>query len=169
MTPDPFDAGSAPTSFLKRNRINGAVNVEVPLVERDTGGISAIGDFRSTAISACPTSPPSVGLSNMARGCAGLVKGLSFSASLIGDETAPTLSQLGNPLITTPNVAYFDFVRGESRFIDVVSGGNPALVSEKRRDIKLGVDWSPSFVEGLGLQSNSSATAAATRRLLFRC
>ncbi len=148
-----FRRGISTDSFLKRNRINGAVNVEVPLVERDTGGIGAIGDFSVNG---------NFGISDVSsfgrlvEYGAGLrwspVKGLSFSASLIGDETAPTLSQLGNPLITTPNVAYFDFVRGESRFIDVVSGGNPALVSEKRRDIKLGVDWSPSFVEGLGLQ-----------------
>lgn len=156
--------GLTSTADLTRDNINAAANVEIPLLERGMtpfGDLSINGNFGFTELS---------DFGWLTEYGAGIrwspAKNLSFSASLIGDENPPGLGALGNPLIISPNVAYFDFVRGESRFIDVVSGGNPALVAEKRRDIKLGVDWSPAFVEGLGLQfeyfrNRSSNTTAA--------
>lgn len=156
---------------LKRNRIQGAVNVEVPLIERGNGAFGFIGDLSVNGNYGMSDVSSFGRLTEYGAGVRwSPAKGLSFSASLIGDETAPTLSQLGNPLTLTPNVAYFDFQRGESRSIDLISGGNPALVAEKRRDIKLGVDWSPAFVEGLGLQfeyfRNRSSNTTASFPLL---
>ena len=77
---------------------------------------------------------------------------------------------MGNPLLVTPNVASYAFTRGESLFVNVTTGGNPALVGEKRKDIKLGLNWSPSKFEGLGIQleyfKNDSRNTTASFPLL---
>lgn len=138
---------------LNRDNINSAFNVEIPLVDRGVGALGAIGDFSVNG---------NMGFSDLSdfgtliEYGAGLrwspIEGLSLSASVIGDENAPGLGQLGNPAIVTPNVAYYDFARGESRFIDLVTGGNPALRAESRKDIKIGLDWAPKFIDGFSLQ-----------------
>ncbi|RDV06372.1 TonB-dependent receptor [Sphingorhabdus pulchriflava] len=156
---------------LNRDNINSAFNVELPLLERGVGALGGIGDLSING---------NMGFSDLSdfgtliEYGAGLrwspIEGVTVSASIIGDENAPGLGQLGNPTIVTPNVAYYDFVRGESRFIDVVSGGNPALLAESRKDLKIGLDWSPKFVEGLSLQfeyfKNKSKDTTASFPLL---
>jgi hypothetical protein len=152
---------------LKRDRLSSAINIEVPLVERGTGTIGTIGDvslngnFGLSHVS---------GFGNLTEYTAGIrwspFEDFALSASLIGDESAPTLSELGNPLVSTPNVAVFDFARNESRLVEVVSGGNPVLLAEKRRDLKFAIDWKPSFIKDLSLQAEyfrnrSSNTTAA--------
>jgi iron complex outermembrane recepter protein len=152
---------------LRRNNTSGAINLQIPLVERGTGALGGIGDLSANANYGL-TDVSDVG--TIKEYGAGLdwspIESLSISASIIGDENAPSLSQLGNPLIVTPNVAVFDFTRGESRFVELVSGGNPLLISESRRDFKISADWKPKFIKDLSLQleyfqNRSSNTTAA--------
>ena len=156
---------------LSRDNINAAINAEVPLVERGLGALGGIGNVSING---------NVGFSELSdfgtllEWGAGLrwspFENLSLGVSVIGDENAPGLGQLGNAVVVTPNVAVFDFTRGESRFVDLVSGGNPALVAESRRDFKVSADWSPKFVEGLSLQleyfKNKSRNTTASFPLL---
>ncbi len=156
---------------LRRNAINHAVNVDIPLTERESGLGSSIGEFAVNG---------NIGYSDLSdfgslmEYGVGLRwaphKDVSFQASIIGDENAPGISQLGNPLLVTPNVAVYDFTRGESLFVNITTGGNPSLVGEKRRDLKLGINWSPSKIEGLGLQAeyfrNDSRNTTASFPLL---
>jgi hypothetical protein len=138
---------------LDRDNINSAFNLEVPLIDRGVGALGGLGKLSING---------NLGFSDLSdfgtliEYGAGLrwspLDGVTLSASIIGDENAPGLAQLGNPLIVTPNVAYFDFARGESRFIDLVSGGNPALIAQSRKDLKIGLDWAPKFIEGFSLQ-----------------
>jgi iron complex outermembrane recepter protein len=156
---------------LRRDNIRSAVNLEIPLIERGTGALGAIGDVSVNANYGL-TDVSDVGTINEYG--AGVrwspIEGLSLSASIIGDENAATLSQLGNPLVVTPNIAVFDFTRGESRFVELVTGGNPALIGEKRRDFKLSADWSPKFIKDLSLQleyfKNRSTNTTSTFPLL---
>ena len=159
--------GVSNSASLSRENINSSLNVEIPLVERGLGRLGGLGNLSVNG---------NVGFSNLSdfgtliEYGAGLrwspFDGISLSASIIGDENAPGLGQLGNPVQLTPNIAIFDFARGESRFVDIVTGGNPALVAEKRRDFKIGLDWSPKFIKDLGVQleyfrNRSSNTTAA--------
>ena len=166
-----FRSGFTTDVSLRRNVMNHSVNVDVPLTEREVGLGEKIGEFALNS---------NIGFSELSD-FGRLVeygiglrwspqKDLSFSASLIGDENAPGIGQLGNPVLVTPNVAVYDFTRGESLFVNVTTGGNPALVGEKRKDIKLGVNWSPSKIEGLGIQleyfKNDSRNTTASFPLL---
>jgi iron complex outermembrane recepter protein len=138
---------------LRRNIFNNSVNAEFPLTERDFGlgksigalalngniGFSELSDFGSLM-------EYGVGLRWQP------ASNLTFQANIIGDENAPGIAQLGNPVIVTPNVATFDFATGQSLFVSVISGGNPALVAEKRRDLNLNANWSPDFIKDFSLQ-----------------
>lgn len=151
---------------LRRNIFNNSVNAELPLTEGDFGlgksigawaingniGFSDLSDFGSLL-------EYGIGLRWQPR------KNLTLQASLIGDENAPNIGQLGNPVIVTPNVTFFDFATGQSSFVNIISGGNPLLVAEKRRDLNLNLNWSPPFIKDLGVEiayfrNNSSNTTA---------
>ncbi len=151
---------------LRRNVFSNSVNAELPLTESDFGLGKAIGAWSING---------NIGFSelsdfgNLLEYGVGLrwqpAKNLTFQANLIGDENAPGIGQLGNPLIVTPNVAFFDFATGQSSFVSVISGGNPSLIAEKRRDVNLNANWSPTFIKDFSLQfgyfrNNSSNTTA---------
>ena len=156
---------------LRRNIMNHSVNAELPLTGRDFGIGSAIGEWAING---------NIGFSDLSdfgklmEYGAGLrwapASNLTFQASITGDENAPVIGQLGNPVLVTPNVASYDFTRGESLFINVITGGNPALIGEKRRDVILNANWSPDFIKDFALQfsyfKNNSRNTTASFPLL---
>ncbi len=163
---DTFRSGIITDVSLRRNIFTNSINAELPLTEGEFGlgktigawaingniGFSELSDFGSLM-------EYGVGLRWQP------AKNFTFQANLIGDENAPGIGQLGNPVIVTPNVAFFDFSTGQSSFVSVISGGNPLLVAEKRRDLNLNANWSPGFIKDLSLQlgyfkNNSSNTTA---------
>jgi outer membrane cobalamin receptor len=81
----------------------------------------------------------------------GITSNLSLLASYKNDEAAPSVSQLGAAPLETQNVSYYDFATGQTVEITTLTGGNPFLRAEQRRDLKLGLNWSPPMVEGLRL------------------
>lgn len=152
---------------LRRNIMNHSVNAELPVTGRDFGLGAAIGEWAING---------NIGYSDLSdfgmllEYGAGLrwapARNLTFQASITGDENAPGIGQLGNPVLVTPNVATYDFTRGESLFINVVTGGNAALIGEKRRDLILNANWTPNFIKDFALQfsyfkNNSRNTTAA--------
>lgn len=152
---------------LRRNIMNHSVNAELPLTNRDFGLGSVIGEWAING---------NIGYSDLSDFGqlldygAGLrwapARNLTFQVSITGDENAPGIGQLGNPTLVTPNVATYDFTRGESLFINVITGGNPALTGEKRRDLILNANWTPNFVKDFAIQfsyfkNNSHNTTAA--------
>lgn len=68
---------------------------------------------------------------------------VTLSASFTGAEAAPTLEQLGAPLLETANLRVFDFARREVVDITQLTGGNPALRREERRVFRLGLTVRP--------------------------
>ena len=66
---------------------------------------------------------------------------LSLQASYTVREAAPSLTQLGSPQIVDVNVPVFDFVTGDTVLANVVTGGNPDLLAETQRDIKLSASY----------------------------
>ncbi|MBO9698232.1 MAG: ABC transporter ATP-binding protein [Sphingopyxis sp.] len=84
----------------------------------------------------------------------GVTDNLSLIASFNQDEAAPGIQQLGAAPLVTPAVTYYDFSTGQTVQITTTTGGNPFLLAEQRRDLKLGLNWSPPMVEGLNLSVN---------------
>ena len=89
------------------------------------------------------------------------VDGLRMLASFTEEEGAPSAQQLGNPVVVTPNVRVFDFVRGETVEITRTDGGNPGLSADNRSVMKLGLNYQP--VQKLDLSFNLDYTKSTIR------
>lgn len=133
---------------LKRGDVSGGFNLALPLTSRAEDFLGAVGDV---------TLNLSAGLSHLSDfgtlkdWSAGLTWSptdtLTFQASYIVDEAAPSLSQLGAPTILSYNVPVYDFANSRTALVTVTTGGNPGLVKETQRDIKLSAQWKLPFLE----------------------
>jgi hypothetical protein len=78
---------------------------------------------------------------------------LNLLASWTREEGAPSLQQLGDPLLESPGVAYFDYTRGETVLLTTITGGNPALDADRRNVFKLSGNWQPFEKTNLRLRA----------------
>lgn len=79
----------------------------------------------------------------------GVTDNLSLIASYKNDEAAPSMTQLGAAPLETDGVTYYDLKTGQTVQITTISGGNPFLRAEQRRDLKVGLNWEVPMLEGL--------------------
>ena len=79
---------------------------------------------------------------------------LTFLASVTREEGAPTLQALGNPLLETANVPFFDAATGQTANVTTLTGGNPTLDADRRTVMKLGGNWQPSEKLDLRLRAD---------------
>lgn len=84
--------------------------------------------------------------------------GIALIASATHEQGAPTIQQLGDPTIVTPNVRVFDFVTGTTVDISRIDGGNPDLAADSRRVFKLGATVKPFSAKDLTVLVNFTDT-----------
>ncbi|MEA3040915.1 MAG: iron complex outerrane recepter protein, partial [Sphingomonadales bacterium] len=65
------------------------------------------------------------------------INALNFGVNYTDEEGAPSMQQLGDPLLATPGVRVFDLVRGETVDITRIEGGNSGLLADNRRVLTL--------------------------------
>lgn len=82
----------------------------------------------------------------------------SFIASYTAEQGAPSVSQLNDPVVSTPNVPVFDFATGRSVNVTRIDGGNPDLSSDDRRVFKFGLNWQPLKDADLRITSDYTAS-----------
>ncbi|WP_339693228.1 hypothetical protein [uncultured Parasphingorhabdus sp.] len=137
------------TTGLSRDELSTGINIDIPLADENIDVVEAIGKLSING---------NFGYSDLSD-FGGLVEfgfglnwepfdGLVFSASAIGEDAAPSIAQLGNPVIITPDVTVFDFTNGETVLAAITTGGNFSLPAEKQRDIKLAVNYRPEWLDG---------------------
>lgn len=150
-------SGVESDSELSRGDANAQVSFDLPLASRRKGVRAGIGDL-STNLNLAIRSVSDFGsLTTIGGGATwSPIKPVSFIVSATRQENAPSISQLGNPLITTPNAQVFDYVRGQSVDVTRISGGNADLQAETRNVLRLGATWKPEQVQGLSLTANYS-------------
>lgn len=140
---------------LGRTQAGGQLSIDLPISSRRRDVLAVIGDLSVNA---------NVGYDNLSdfgaltRFGGGVtwrpVQALQIIASYSQEEGAPSIQQLGNPLIATPNVRVFDFVNGETVEITRLDGGNPQLAADRRRVWKLGGRLNPIPDTDLSLQAD---------------
>ncbi|QIL01410.1 TonB-dependent receptor plug domain-containing protein [Sphingomonas sinipercae] len=84
---------------------------------------------------------------------------LNFIGSWTREDGAPSVTQLGNPMLTTAGSRVFDFTRGETVLATVVSGGNPDLLADRRNVVKIGANWQPIADTDLRLRAEYVRTS----------
>jgi len=125
---------------LHRNSGVGSVNLDLPITKSG----AAIGRLTANANAAVTTLSDFETLTALGAGLSWApAQRLNLTASWTREKGAPSLQQLGDPLIETPNVNIFDFVTGQSVEVTVLTGGNPDLNADTRNVFKIGGNWQP--------------------------
>lgn len=143
-------SGLPQSTRLTRDEANGRINIDIPLANADRDVAAALGRLTVNANLAYRKLSDFGGLTSFGYGLNWQpVEGLTILASALGAEGEPGIGELGNPLLTTPGIPVYDFVRGETVLVTRISGGNPGLVSERQRDVKLSANYQPPSLRGL--------------------
>ena len=100
------------------------LNIDLPIANRQRGGLTAIGNLSLNGNVEIEQLSDFGTLVTTGYGVTwSPVPQARFIFSVTDEEGAPSANQLGDPLITTPNVRVFDYVRGETVDITAISGG----------------------------------------------
>lgn len=146
------NSGIRSAADLARDTGNMLATLSIPLTSRKDHVLGALGDISLQANAGYSVLSDFDGLYQYGAGLNWTITDrLSASIQYIAEDTAPTLANLGDPLIVTPNVSIYDFRTGETVLASRISGGNADLRGENQRDIKLGLAWRPVNPDGLNL------------------
>lgn len=137
-------AGVARSGSVSRDTGSTQLNVDVPIANRQKGGLTAIGNFSLNGNIEIEQLSDFGTLTTTGYGAVwSPIAPVRIIASVTDEKGAPSANQLGDPVVTTPNSRVFDYVRGETVDISSISGGNPGLGADSRHVMKVGVNVSP--------------------------
>ena len=127
-------------SDLHRNSVTGSANLDLPITKRT----ASIGRLTANANASVAELSDFGTLTSVGAGLGwSPAQRLNFNLSWTREEGAPSLQQLGDPLVETPNVSFFDFATGQTVLLTTLTGGNPDLRGETRNVFKVGGHWQP--------------------------
>ncbi|WP_340314837.1 TonB-dependent receptor [Rhizorhabdus argentea] len=147
-------SGIAASSDLSRTDLNGRVSFDLPVASRREGVLAAIGDLSLNVNAAFDRYSDFGTLGSWGYGANWTPRdGIALIYSMSEDRNPPSVQQLGNPVVLTPDVRTFDYVRGTTVDIAQLGGGNPLLDADRRRVMKIGATLKP-FKADLTLTAN---------------
>jgi len=146
-------AVATPSTSLKRGDASAGVNIGIPITSRKEHVGEVLGDISLNLSAGLDRLSDFGTLSNWSGGVTwNVTPKLGLQASYVYNEAAPSLSNLGAASVTTQNVSVYDFTTGKTVLAAITTGGNSALVRERRNDIKLGANWTlPGFKDSASL------------------
>lgn len=137
---------------LNRGNLSSGFNLALPITSRRLGVLDDVGDITLNLSAGIDHLSDFGDLIDWSAGLSwSPTEKLGFQLSYTINEEAPSLGQLGNPQIATFNSPVYDFSRGETVLVTVLSGGNPNLLKETQRDIKVGANWQLPFLKNSNL------------------
>ena len=133
---------------LRRGDASAGFNLALPLTSPREGFLGAVGEITANFSFGADHLSDFGSLIDYSAGATwNLTKRLGLQASYIVNQTAPSLPNLGNPVIPIFNSSVYDFVTGQSVLVTKVGGGNPGLAREAQHDVKLGLNYQLPFFE----------------------
>jgi hypothetical protein len=128
---------------LSRTQGNAAVNVDLPISRRNRD-FSALGNLTANVNGEVEQLSDFGTLTTLGAGLNwSPATPVNFLASYTREEGAPSVAQLGDPILETPGSRIFDFTTGETVLVNAITGGNANLGSDRRNVFKLGGNWKP--------------------------
>ncbi|MGX1746454.1 MULTISPECIES: TonB-dependent receptor [unclassified Brevundimonas] len=144
---------------LSRDRTSASGNFNLPIANRDREVLGALGNLSANLNLAYEDLSDFGGLSAYTVGLNWSPwEPVNFTASWADEQKAPSMSQLNDPTISTPNVPVYDFATGQSVNIVRIEGGNPNLSEETKRVLKFGVNLTPLKDKDLRFTANYTRT-----------
>ncbi|HET9810332.1 MAG TPA: TonB-dependent receptor [Sphingomicrobium sp.] len=146
--------GVETSTSLGRTRGSASLNVDLP-ISRRTSDFGPVGNLTLNGNAEVEQLSDFGTLTTIGAGANwSPVKRLNLLTSWTLEEGAPSVQQLGDPILETPDTRIFDFTTGETVLANVTTGGNPALLADKRRVLKLGANWQPIEETDLRLRTD---------------
>ena len=147
--------GVEQSASLSRRNANGELSLDLPLTSRSHHVLSAIGNLSANLNVAANHLSDFGTLTTTGYGLNWSPRdGIELIASTTHDEGAPTVQQLGNPVVVTPDVRVFDYRTGQTVDVSETAGGNPTLYADSRRVDKLGLTLKPIKSTDLTITAN---------------
>ena len=135
--------GVETSNSLGRTTGTASVNFDLPISRRNRD-FSALGNLTLNANAELDQLSDFGTLTTIGAGANwSPVDRLSFITSWTREEGSPTIQQLGDPVLVTPDTRVFDFTNGETILVTATTGGNADLQSDRRNVIKVGGNWQP--------------------------
>ncbi|WP_425982021.1 TonB-dependent receptor plug domain-containing protein [Brevundimonas sp. TWP1-2-1b1] len=154
-------SGVAVDRSQSRNSGNVQANFDLPISSVDRGILPKIGDLSANVNLAYQELSDFGGVTAVGAGLNwSPVERLSLSANYSDEGKAPTVQQLNDPTISTPNTPVFDFRNSQTVEINQITGGDPNLKAEDRRILKLGMNWQPVSAQDFRLNLAYTRTEA---------
>lgn len=137
-----------------RDRANIQTSFNLPIASRRREVLTGLGDLSFNVNAGYEELSDFGGLTTVGVGMNwSPIEKLSFLVSYSDEQGAPSISQLNDPVINTPNVPVFDFRTGETVLVTQTTGGNPNLDSDNRTVIRAGGTLRPFNDIDLSLMS----------------
>ena len=154
-----FRSGVTQERDLSRDRLNAQANLDLPIASRRRDFLSDVGDLSLNFNAAAEQLSDFGTLRTLGAGLNwSPIDEVRLIASVTDEDGAPSMQQLGDPTLVTPNVRVFDFLRGETVDISRIDGGNPDLVADNRRVLKLGLNVRPLEEKDLSFRADYTKT-----------
>ena len=135
--------GVESSNSLGRTSGSAAINVDLP-VSRRNSDFGALGNLSLNANAEVDQLSDFGTLTTLGAGVNfSPVERLNLIGSWTRVEGAPTVDQLGDPVLETPDTRIFDFTTGQTVLVTAITGGNPNLQADRRNVLKLGFNWQP--------------------------
>ncbi len=149
-----FVNGKGDSTSLSRTKGQAGISLDVPISRRNRD-FSVLGNLTLNANAEVDHYSDFGTLTVIGAGANwSPVERLNFITSWTREEGAPTIDQLGDPLLSTSGTRIFDFVTGETVLVTAITGGNPDLLSDRRNVWKLGANWQPFANTDLRLRAD---------------
>jgi hypothetical protein len=140
-----FRSGVAQSADLSRRDANGQINLDFPIASKRENVLPFLGTLTANFNAAVHQLSDFNTLRTLGYGLFWTpTPKATFIASFTQAEGAPTIQQIGNPTIVTPQVRVFDYLRGTTADVTQISGGNRSLSANDKHVLKLGVTLKPS-------------------------
>lgn len=133
-----------PSTHLTQSIFGANLNVDVPITSRKRAVLAALGDVSVNFNAAAQRLSDFGTLTSTGYGVHWApIAPLGFIVAFTNDHAAPTVNQLNNPQVITPNALVFDPLTGQTVSVTQVTGGNPNLRETDRHVLKLEANLKP--------------------------
>ncbi|MEO6248838.1 MAG: TonB-dependent receptor plug domain-containing protein, partial [Sphingomicrobium sp.] len=149
-----FRGGIDTAARLNRTTEDAALNIDLPIARRG-GTLAAIGSLTLNANALVQHLSDFGTLTTLGGGGNwSPVPRLNLIASYTREEGAPSINNLGDPVLVTPGSRVYDYTLGRTVLVNATSGGNAALLADRRSVWKLGANWQPAEKLDLKLRAD---------------
>lgn len=158
-------SGVSTQTDLSRERAYGSFNVSVPIASARRDFLPALGELSVSLNGGYDEYSDFGGLTTLGAGVNWAPKTfVSFNANYSNEQGAPTINQINDPVVSTPNTPIYDFRanngQGQTVNVNYITGGNRNLDSDTRQVLRLGTNLTP--FQSMNLTFNATYTWART-------